>query len=77
MALLRHKASMFEEPLFQVRSGDVFERKHVRSLARGLEVLRAFQHGETVLGNHQIVLRTGLSKATVSRLTYLTGVKAE
>jgi len=70
MALLRHKASMLEEPLFQARNRGASERKYVRSLARGLEVLRAFQHGETVLGNHQIVLRTGLSKATVSRFTH-------
>lgn len=42
----------------------------MRSLARGLEILRAFQPGESVLGNQEIAQRTGLSKPTVSRLTH-------
>jgi len=40
-----------------------------RSLARGLEVLRAFRPGIDLLGNGELAERTGLSRATVSRLT--------
>src|SRR3954465_4030061 len=46
------------------------ERKFVVALARGLEVLRAFTPNESLLGNQEIAARTGLAKATVSRLTY-------
>ena len=46
------------------------DRKFVVALARGLDVLRAFTPSEGVLGNQEIVTRTGLPKATVSRLTY-------
>lgn len=41
----------------------------IRSLERGLEVLRAFRPGSATLGNGDIAERTGLSKSTVSRLT--------
>jgi DNA-binding IclR family transcriptional regulator len=40
-----------------------------RSLERGIEVLRAFRPGSEVLGNGELAERTGLAKATVSRLT--------
>jgi len=40
-----------------------------RSLERGLELLRAFGPGATLLGNGELAERTGLPKATVSRLT--------
>ena len=46
------------------------ERKFVVALARGLELLRAFRPGETLLGNRDFVQRTGLPKATVNRLAY-------
>jgi DNA-binding IclR family transcriptional regulator len=39
-----------------------------RSLERGLSLLRAFGPGADVLGNGDFVERTGLPKATVSRL---------
>lgn len=39
-----------------------------RSLARGIEVLRAFKPGSDLLGNGELAERTGLSRATVSRL---------
>jgi DNA-binding IclR family transcriptional regulator len=45
-------------------------RKFIVALARGLEVLRTFTPAEGLLGNQEIVTRTGLPKATVSRLTY-------
>ena len=40
----------------------------VQALAKGLEILAAFSSGQ-VLGNQDLVARTGLPKATVSRLT--------
>jgi DNA-binding IclR family transcriptional regulator len=40
-----------------------------RSLERGIEILRAFRPGSELLGNAEIAERTGLSRATVSRLT--------
>lgn len=40
-----------------------------RSLERGLEILRAFKPGTDLLGNGELAERTGLSAATVSRLT--------
>jgi DNA-binding IclR family transcriptional regulator len=49
---------------------DIDERKFVVALARGLDLLRAFRPGETMLGNRDFVARTGLPKATVNRLAY-------
>jgi len=40
-----------------------------RSLERGVEILRAFRPGSDLLGNGELADRTGLSKATVSRLS--------
>lgn len=40
-----------------------------RSLERGLAILRAFRPGSTLLGNGELAERTGLARATVSRLT--------
>jgi DNA-binding IclR family transcriptional regulator len=40
-----------------------------RSLERGIEILRAFRPGAEVMGNGELAERTGLSRATVSRLT--------
>jgi DNA-binding IclR family transcriptional regulator len=46
------------------------DRKFVIALARGLDVLRAFNSNDHLLGNQEIATRAGLPKATVSRLTY-------
>lgn len=46
------------------------DRKFVVALARGLEVLRVFSPSDGLLGNQEIAARTGLPKATVTRLTY-------
>jgi DNA-binding IclR family transcriptional regulator len=46
------------------------DRQFVTALARGLSVLRAFQPGDSVLGNGDLAERTGLPKPTVSRLTH-------
>lgn len=40
-----------------------------RSLERGIEILRAFRPGSELLANGELAERTGLSPATVSRLT--------
>ncbi|MGD9942435.1 MAG: IclR family transcriptional regulator [Burkholderiaceae bacterium] len=47
---------------------DVVRLDFVSSLAKGLAVLEAFDQGE-LLGNQELMQRTGLPKATVSRLT--------
>ena len=39
------------------------------ALARGLDILRAFKSGDNTLGNQDLIDRTGLPKATVSRLS--------
>jgi DNA-binding IclR family transcriptional regulator len=39
-----------------------------RSLERGIEILRAFRPGVDLMGNGELAERTGLSRATVSRL---------
>jgi DNA-binding IclR family transcriptional regulator len=46
------------------------DRHFVTALARGLEVLACFRHGERVLGNQDLARRCGLAKSTISRLTY-------
>lgn len=43
------------------------------SLANGLSIMKCFKVGEPALGNREFAERTGLSKATVSRLTYTLG----
>ncbi len=40
-----------------------------RSLERGIQILRAFRPGSELLANGDLAERTGLSRATVSRLT--------
>ncbi len=49
---------------------DEKDRNFVTSLARGLAILRCYRHGETGLTNTDFADRTGLPKATVSRLTH-------
>lgn len=50
-------------------SGDK-DRNYVTALARGLQILRCFHHGEATLTNTDFATRTGLPKPTVSRLTH-------
>lgn len=45
------------------------DRHFVTSLARGLQVLRAFKPGEGAVGNNELAKRTALPRSTVSRLT--------
>src|SRR5271163_2013394 len=45
------------------------DRHFVNALARGLELLACFRHGDRMLGNQDLARRCGLPKSTVSRLT--------
>ncbi|RTM11068.1 MAG: IclR family transcriptional regulator [Hyphomicrobiales bacterium] len=44
--------------------------QHASALVRGLQILRAFSPADVTLGNQELIERTGLPKATISRLTY-------
>lgn len=46
------------------------DRNFVTALSRGLEILRCFGKSDQGLGNGDFAKRTGLSKSTISRLTY-------
>nr|WP_231702315.1 IclR family transcriptional regulator [Halopseudomonas litoralis] len=46
------------------------DRHFVTALARGVEILRCFSPRETMLGNQDLATKTGLPKATVTRLTH-------
>jgi DNA-binding IclR family transcriptional regulator len=46
------------------------DRNFVVALSRELDVLRAFQPNDGLLGNQEIAARTKLPKPTISRLTY-------
>ncbi|GAA5235872.1 IclR family transcriptional regulator [Verticiella sediminum] len=46
------------------------DRLFATNLARGLQVMRAFTPDDPLLGNRELIERTGLPKATVWRLTY-------
>jgi DNA-binding IclR family transcriptional regulator len=50
-------------------SGHAADTSTLMTVERGLEVLRAFRSNRAPLSNAELVRRTGLSKATVSRLT--------
>ncbi|WP_322470333.1 IclR family transcriptional regulator [Hydrogenophaga sp. SNF1] len=58
------------KPLKTRRSDAEGDRRFVTALARGLDVLRCYQPSERWLPNQEIAHRTGLPKATVSRMTY-------
>lgn len=46
------------------------DRQFITALARGLEVLRAFEPGDGLLGNLELSKRTGLPKPTIARITH-------
>lgn len=52
-----------------VDAGPTGSRTLTMTVGRGLQVLRAFRAESVPLGNADLVRRTGLSKATVSRIT--------
>ena len=55
---------------FATDPAETKDRNFVTALARGLDVLRCFRENETALTNTDFSERTGLPKATVSRLTH-------
>jgi DNA-binding IclR family transcriptional regulator len=67
----RDRAPRNGEPLLPAPPDDeTTDRQFAINLARGLQVLRAFTPAEPMLGNRELADRTGLPKATISRLTY-------
>ncbi|MFH5924716.1 IclR family transcriptional regulator [Roseomonas xinghualingensis] len=46
------------------------DRQFVAAIARGFDILHAFQAEDPILGNQDLAERTGLPRATVSRLTH-------
>ena len=70
-----HKATAVKTPAFKAPAGRAAkiaktDRHFVTALARGLEVLACYRHGDRVLGNQELSKRCGLAKSTVSRLTH-------
>ncbi len=49
---------------------DLEDKQFASTLARGLAVLRCFTPEEQLLGNKEFTERTGLSRPTITRLTY-------
>ncbi|KZY02700.1 MULTISPECIES: IclR family transcriptional regulator [unclassified Sulfitobacter] len=58
------------EQEFVTDPAEAKDRNFVTALARGLDVLRCFRSNEVALTNTDFSERTGLPKATVSRLTH-------
>jgi DNA-binding IclR family transcriptional regulator len=53
------------------KSGDAEnDRQYIKSLSRGLELLRAFKAEDQGLKNSELAIRTGYPKSTVSRITF-------
>jgi DNA-binding IclR family transcriptional regulator len=57
-------------PVAPIYENTIEDKQFATTLARGLEILRCFTPERPVLGNKDLVLRTGLPKATISRFTY-------
>src|SRR5258708_39689210 len=51
-------------------TADVGDPSFATTLAHGLDVISAFRNGSASLSNADLALHTGLSRPTVSRLTY-------
>lgn len=49
------------------------DRRFITALARGLEVLRAFEANDPPLSNQELARRTGLPRPTISRITFTLG----
>src|ERR1700726_1806388 len=60
-------ATLLELPSADSEKAD---RQFVTAIARGLEVLRAFEPQDGPLGNQELAERTRLPKPTVSRITH-------
>jgi len=49
---------------------NVDDRRFAQTLARGIQVLKAFKSSDGPLGNQELSERTGIPKPTISRLTF-------
>jgi DNA-binding IclR family transcriptional regulator len=58
------------DPMADDDTAEGSDPKFVTALSRGLAILRAFRRDEVTLPNQVFAQRTGLPKATVTRLTY-------
>lgn len=63
-------ASSSDESAARSKAGDQADPSFATTLAHGLDVLAAFRNGPGSLSNAELALHTGLSRPTVSRLTY-------
>lgn len=61
---------MTQQPLSPGLEDFSGDREFLISLSRGFQLLRAFRPEDPPLGNRELSARTGLPKATVSRLVY-------
>lgn len=66
----KRKLSLNEDTALRDEEDSASDRQFVVALQRGLDILRCFRPSDVALGNQDFAERTGLPKATVSRLTY-------
>lgn len=66
----KRSANIVEDPALRDDDEHATDRQFVVALQRGLDILRCIRPTDSALGNQDFAERTGLPKATVSRLTY-------
>lgn len=66
----KRSANIVEDPALRDDDEHAADRQFVVALQRGLDILRCIRPTDSALGNQDFAERTGLPKATVSRLTY-------
>lgn len=66
----KRSANIIEDPALRDDDEHAADRQFVVALQRGLDILRCIRPTDSALGNQDFAERTGLPKATVSRLTY-------
>lgn len=66
----KRSANIVEDPALRDDDELATDRQFVVALQRGLDILRCIRPTDSALGNQDFAERTGLPKATVSRLTY-------
>jgi len=66
----KRSANIVEDLALRDDDEQAADRQFVVALQRGLDILRCIRPTDSALGNQDFAERTGLPKATVSRLTY-------
>ena len=66
----KRSANIVEDSALRDDDEHATDRQFVVALQRGLDILRCIRPTDSALGNQDFAERTGLPKATVSRLTY-------